>query len=242
MNRPPYAYLPDCVVRALPGLSKQATKLSVALGMHMNKAGACYPSRDLLMKEAGIGNTRNFAAAVKQLKEKAGLTVQLRQSGTPIYRWNVANPGIHETATPEDLSCGTSASSSCGTLAHSGIHETATQNIQQNIQREHAPRAGAAGDSAPTGKVNSWGMWIDCWRSARLGSPDPLPTGPDTKAGKELVRLLPDADVLRTIFAAFLADDDAFLRKQGHALRLLPGRVGAYRSIAAQAIDYRKGF
>jgi hypothetical protein len=50
----------------------------------------------------------------------------------------------------------------------------------------------------------------------------------DLKAGKELEKLIPDPADLRRILAAYLADPDPFLAKQGHALRLLPGRVNAY--------------
>ncbi len=58
--------------------------------------------------------------------------------------------------------------------------------------------------------------------------PEPVRAGADLKAGKELAKLIPDPADLRRILAAYLADADYFLTKQGHALRLLPGRINAY--------------
>lgn len=75
-------------------------------------------------------------------------------------------------------------------------------------------------------KPNVWRWWVEVNREA--GRPDPTALGPDTKAGKALGGLMSE-DELRLIFAAYLKDKDSYLEKQGHALRLLPGRVDAYR-------------
>ena len=68
---------------------------------------------------------------------------------------------------------------------------------------------------------------MDANRAA--GRQDPTPTGPDTRIAQQLGRLMPAED-LRRVMDAYLADRDAFVVKQGHALRLLPGRVDAYRN------------
>jgi hypothetical protein len=82
-----------------------------------------------------------------------------------------------------------------------------------------------------------WAAWVDVNRAA--GNPDPVPDGPDTRAAKGLAGHVQGGqltlDELRGLLGAFLADGDAFLAKQGHALRLLPGRVNAYRNAGAGA-------
>ena len=106
---------------------------------------------------------------------------------------------------------------------------TKRAHIKNKRTKKEPPAPSAAGRSSKP-KINAWALWIDAWRSARPGAPDPLAAGPDTRAAKELGKLLDgDAVELSRIFAAYLRDDDAFLTKQGHSLRLLPGRVAAYR-------------
>ena len=80
-----------------------------------------------------------------------------------------------------------------------------------------------------------WGWWVDANRDA--GQPDPVKIGPDLGAARELGKLVASgqihADDLRQFMAAFLADDDGFLAKQGHPLRLLTGRLNGYRQCKA---------
>ena len=61
--------------------------------------------------------------------------------------------------------------------------------------------------------------------AARRGGPDPLSVGPDLGAGRELGKLVACGSIaeaaLRHCMALYLADDDGFLLKKGHALRFL---------------------
>lgn len=72
-----------------------------------------------------------------------------------------------------------------------------------------------------------WGAWVEVNRAR--GNPDPVPVGADIKAAGEIGKVLP-AEETEPVLAAYLDDTDGFVVKQGHALRLLPGRLGAYRN------------
>ena len=66
-----------------------------------------------------------------------------------------------------------------------------------------------------------------------------MPEGADTKAsenlGQHLVAgRLTEAE-LRDCMGLYLADDGKFLSDNGHALRLLPGRLNAYRQRIAES-------
>jgi hypothetical protein len=84
-------------------------------------------------------------------------------------------------------------------------------------------------------KVNAWGLWVDANRE--LGRSDPIPAGPDTKAGKELAKTLNDDD-LKHVYNRYLQDNDAFLIKNGHALRHIGGRVNKYLNQAWDGYEY----
>ncbi len=98
----------------------------------------------------------------------------------------------------------------------------------QDSKKEDTP-------STTARKVNVWGWWIDANRDA--GRPEPLKAGPDLGAARELGRLVSvgnvSEDELRRCMALYLGDDDGFLRKTGHALRHLSGRINAYRAVMA---------
>ncbi len=78
-------------------------------------------------------------------------------------------------------------------------------------------------------RLNAWACWVDTWREERPGRPDPLPVGPNTKAAKEMGKLIGNRDELVNVFRCFLRDQDQYLLKQGHALRLITSRIDAYR-------------
>lgn len=93
-------------------------------------------------------------------------------------------------------------------------------------------------DSAkPKGPGNVWQMWIDIHRDHKL--PDPVPSGPDTKASGEIGRMgLSDEEII-AILRLFRRDEDKWLKNQGHALRHLPGRMNKYCQRYAQIIRER---
>lgn len=68
--------------------------------------------------------------------------------------------------------------------------------------------------------------WCDINKAS--GREYPAPTGPDTRASKSLGNIVPNADIRRCVMKLFLEDDDDFLVKQGHPLRMLLGRINAY--------------
>jgi phage replication O-like protein O len=85
-----------------------------------------------------------------------------------------------------------------------------------------------------TPKINAWGIWVDVNREMKKA--DPIPTGVDTKASKELLRLI-GGEKLKKVMAAFLADNDPFLIRQGHSLRLISARVNKYINKASAPVD-----
>ena len=80
------------------------------------------------------------------------------------------------------------------------------------------------------------------WREKRPGQPDPANLGPNTKAAKQLSKLIPDQSELKEIYCYYLQDKDPFLVKQGHALRLLPARIDAYRGQSSDPDDQDEAF
>jgi len=75
-----------------------------------------------------------------------------------------------------------------------------------------------------------WGLWIDCNREA--GRRDPVKAKADLGAGKNLASMIQGGELseaeLRECMAAYLADQDPWLAKPGHPLRLLSGRLNGY--------------
>jgi hypothetical protein len=136
---------------------------------------------------------------------------------------------------------------SAGLASDTGADTGAGADSGTDGKETPPPTEPAGGESAPESvKLNPWKLWVDVWRELWPGSSDPVPSGADTKAAKELARFVKDWAELASLYRAFLQDDDAFLKKQGHALRLLSGRVNAYRNEYAKLgkgkVDYSKGF
>jgi len=76
-----------------------------------------------------------------------------------------------------------------------------------------------------------WAAWIDTCKSA--GLPTPLREGPDLAAAKRLAKLVSGGEIseseMRGYLERFAKDDDAFLKRAGRNLRLLPQKLAAYR-------------
>jgi len=183
--------------------------------------------------------TPQVARALRRLK---GLALCGDAPGTKDgrVRWVVWPPPATDGAVSSDK-----AVSSATGGAVSGTTDKTTDGAvrHQDTKNGKKPRAASPAGRSEKPKLNAWALWVRSWREARPGDPDPAATGPDTRAGRELAKLVPDEAELRRVFAACLADPDPFLVKNGHALRHLPGRLSAYRgtgpSRAAQASGVR---
>lgn len=82
---------------------------------------------------------------------------------------------------------------------------------------EKTPPASAA--AKPRSK-NSWSLWVDARRALKRG--DPVPVGRSTSACKNLFEALGrDADRFNAVIYAYLADEDAFFVRNGHAIEML---------------------
>ena len=84
-------------------------------------------------------------------------------------------------------------------------------------------------------KISAWAIWIDLHRERKM--PDPMAADPDTAASRNLAKYIADPVELKAVMAAYLDDSDAWVVKQGHALRHLQGKVAAYRNSAAIVPD-----
>ncbi len=84
-------------------------------------------------------------------------------------------------------------------------------------------------------KPQVWRDWVEANR--RAGRADPVPLGPDLKAGKILGVAIPDAARRVQILELYLADRDVYLVRTGHALRNLQARINAYLNPGVKARD-----
>jgi hypothetical protein len=105
----------------------------------------------------------------------------------------------------------------------------------QKLRSKQTTTTPAPGGAALNGGA-VWARWVDANRAA--GNPDPVPDGPDVKAAQRLAKLV-KADEVVTLLESYLGDRDAFIVKQGHALRLMPGRINAYRNPPEANDPYR---
>lgn len=98
------------------------------------------------------------------------------------------------------------------------------------------PSPAARGQPKRRAKIDNggavWAQWVDAHRA--LNRPDPVPAGANLAAARELSKMGLPADEMAALLAAYLADRDDWIEAQGHALKLLPSRLDAYRQ-AAQA-------
>ena len=83
-------------------------------------------------------------------------------------------------------------------------------------------------DTPPPRAPSPWGLWIDAVRASSFYDIDPLPLGPDLKAAMLLIKSVESFSRLKELYAAYLADRDAFVVSTGHQLRLLPARILRY--------------
>ena len=228
---PGSAIVPPLVRQRLPDLSGTAAKLAIALSGYVNgKTGDAFPSNKTLMENAGITSWRTFRHARKELAG-CGLTWKAGNGkALTTYRWN----GVSAK----------NAESSISTVCN--VPQITDCNLKQQVtvNEEHPPpretaRAGAKAKRRASTKTPGppvWGWWVDANREA--GQPDPVGIGPDLGAARELGKAIARGEMteteLRGCMALYLADDDTWLAKQGHALRLLAGRIGAYRARAKE--------
>jgi hypothetical protein len=87
--------------------------------------------------------------------------------------------------------------------------------------------------SKPITGQTVWARWVDVNKLRNRAVPVPL--GPDLKAGKELAKIVKSEAEIVALLNSYLDDCNVYLTGQGHALRLLPGRVNAYVNGTAQA-------
>jgi hypothetical protein len=236
---PGSAIVPPVVRQRLPDLSGTAAKLAIALSGYVNaKTGDAFPSNQTLMRDAGITDWRTFRDARKELAG-CGLTwVTGLGARRTTYRWSrvsVKNAEGVSVKNTESVILGDCKKPSGGIC---NLTPQVTVNREQPISRD-ASHAGAKAKRRASTKAtgpNVWGWWVDANRDA--GQPDPVRIGPDLKAGQALGKLVASEELteteVRECMTLYLGDTDAWLARQGHALRHLAGRLNAYRNRARE--------
>jgi hypothetical protein len=216
-----YVVLPDALIAAWPKLSPPAKAVAVALASCMNAEGECWPSVAALRGRSGIQKAHTLAAAVAELVDAHLVEVHWRARRSRSFAWAKVPPGgiiENKAVAAPPAATAPPAVPEC---------QDAPPDAPEGAGRDKRARS----DKGPP-KGNVWCWWICANREA--GHDDPLRLGPDLGAARELGRLVASGQIteadLRGCMALYLADGDAWVVKHGHALRHLPGRIGAYRN------------
>jgi hypothetical protein len=227
-----YAYLPDAVINAWPKLSPSAKAVAVALASFMNGKGECWPGVKALLERSGLRKPQTVADAVAELERMAVVNVQWRARRARVFSWAKVPPdGTNENAGERHNRETESAVARHPKMPLRGTGNNTKNNTTSSRHASHAGAKAKRGASRKTPGPPVWGWWVDANREA---GPDPLRIGPDLGAARELGKAVTRGELteseLRGCMALYLADDDTWLVKQGHALRHLAGRIGAYRA------------
>ncbi len=227
-----YAYLPDALIDAWPKLSPSAKAVAVALASFMNGKGECWPGRESIGRRAGIARVKTITGAVRKLTEAKLICVRRRRRDFCLFSWSLEGA---KSATSKTLEGALSARLEGALFAPLIVNNTS----ERTTSSRHASHAGAKAKRRASRKTPGppvWGWWVDANREA--GQPDPVRTGPDLGGARDLGKAVTRGELteseLRGCMALYLADDDTWLGKQGHALRHLAGRIGAYRARAKE--------
>ena len=105
------------------------------------------------------------------------------------------------------------------------VEEQNNVEKQKNIPCEKKPEKKKPA-TTKTPKLDAWGAWVDINRE--YDRRDPVPIGPDLKAAQSIAKHVEDIDHLKELYRLYLSDEDNYLVKQGHALRLMTGRINKY--------------
>lgn len=105
------------------------------------------------------------------------------------------------------------------------VEEQNNVEKQKNIPCEEKPEKKKPA-TTKTPKLDAWGAWVDINRE--YDRRDPVPIGPDLKAAQSIAKHVEDVDHLKGLYRLYLSDEDNFLTRQGHPLRLMTGRINKY--------------
>jgi len=91
---------------------------------------------------------------------------------------------------------------------------------------------GTEQNRVPKTVASPWLLWLRAHRKAGVYRENPPANGPDLKAAKELSKQIPSEASLEKAMISYLLDNDEWVCRQGHPLRLLPARLMAYFRVA----------
>lgn len=225
---PPYAHLPEHVVKALPKLTGKAARVLIAVASFMDRRGECRPGIETIGERAGIARRNTVSAAIQELQRAGVLAVERRRRKSSRFAWRILDKAESAASRKQDA-----AESAARYAAESAAQKDTTEEKKTSPASPEAAKRPAAvkEGSRKTPGPPVWKWWVDANRTA--GQPDPLSVGPDLGAGRELGKLVASGSIteaaLRHCMALYLADDDGFLLKKGHALRFLSGQLNGYR-------------
>jgi len=247
---PPYAHLPEPVVNAMPKLSDKAVRVAVALGVFMDGAGECFPSRDQIRQRCGLACLYSVSLGVQELKAAGVLEVRRRRNSSSIYQWAEGRPNrLSGRSAKPTFRKNKGISRKVGDTDQS-VKPTAGKSVSPtpNIPTEHPHQRPASPQAAQRGRkpkgastekrgpdVVKW--WIAA--NVEAGRDAPVVDGALAGAAKNLGKLVTSGQTtpeeLRSCMASYLSDESRFLVDNGHALRFLNGgRIDAYRNRARE--------
>ena len=221
----PFAYLPDCVMEAWPGLSPSEKACVGALASFFSRKkktdrlSGC-PGNKALLERSGLKREQTLSRAIAGLIDKGLIERQRRFHKSAIYWWAEQDP----TPSVESTPCVDS------TPNRGQPNEKCGHTRGVPIEGDQLPRASRSGESDTPNGGHVWGLWLAANRDA--GRRDPVTVGKDTAAAKNLSKMVRDGeltlDELRSALEAYLGNGDDWFGKQGHPLSMLPGRLNAY--------------
>lgn len=221
--------LPAAVFDALPQLTGSAVKVAVVLSRYANKAWVCRPAVATIAKDGGLSR-RAVQVAFGELV--AAQLLEIDHGGRGAKHANTYRLRAKQSAplvAKGEAGCALKGAETDTIRAKQGAPELSMElETTPALSRSSKKRNDADSKKAEPKKPNVWGEWIDSCRAA--GRSDPLAVGPDLKAAKTIGAAIPDPHERKKIMSSYLRDSDGWLAKQGHPLRLLPGRAGAYRA------------
>ena len=202
-------------------LSWRAFGVGVVLASFADETGTCYPSRAAIAERANL-HPRNVSRALRELEAKGGLNLEKRRGRVNLYHLTLAK-------TDRGAQVDTPVEIATPPLAKTG--PTPLTNLPPGTNPRTKPRTKAAlAQKTEARKPNVWAWWIDA--NGKAGRRDPVREGKDLGAARELGKMIQAGELseteLRESLQAYLKDADPWLTKQGHPLRLLPGRLNGY--------------
>ena len=99
---PPYAHLPEHVVKALPKLTGKAARVLIAVASFMDRRGECRPGIETIGERAGIAQRNTVSAAIQELQRAGVLAVERRRRKSSRFAWRILDKAESAASRKQD--------------------------------------------------------------------------------------------------------------------------------------------